>query len=218
MITIPHPVNRKISTYSHLYALITNYHEHIESWRNKVLKEIELKAQELSEGDKEIEECIYSQESSGIYDQTEFEELLFNKSMLIMVYSYYESILHKMAIDVGLGKDDERPSLICQKMGAQLSTISREKTDFIWNKVHYLRNHLCHNDSVTKGDNDANTEKALIWLQQNKCIDMIRHQDDKLDGFEVYYISKEFILDVLNKEHDILVELSKVIGYKGYNC
>lgn len=212
MIEIPHPVNRQIATYYYLGSLIANYKSYVDSWRDSALKEIRTKAKEFSEGDREIEADIYSQESRVIYEQTEFEELLFYKSMLIMVYSYYESIIHRMAIDVGVKED--RPSLICDKIGKALSSETKDKIDYIWNYVRLLRNHLCHNDSGTKDKDEECTKKSLNWLCQNKYIEM----GDNLGEYNVYYISKDFILDVLTKEHYVLLELSKIIGYKGYNC
>lgn len=212
MIAIPHPINRKIATYNYLSTLIINYPNYVESWLDSVQKEINAKAIEFSEGDREIESDIYFQELRSIYNQTEYEECLFYKSMLIMVYSYYESILNKMAFDVNA--DNSRPSIICKKKGKSLSKENQKKAVFLYEKVYFLRNHLCHNDSGTKNKDEKKTEAALDWLCQNKCINL----DNSLYRGEVCYISKDFILDVLNKEYDVLVELSKIIEYKGFNC
>jgi len=35
-----------------------------------------------------------------------------------------------------------------------------------------------------------------------------------LEKCSIYFIKKEFIIDVLDMEHDILIELSKMVGYK----
>ena len=212
MIAIPHPVNRQIASYNYLSSLIANYQNYVDGWRDSVLKEIETKAKDISEGDCEIEADIYSQESRAIFEQTEFEELLFYKSMLTMVYSYYESILNKMACDVG--SDNNRPSSICEKKGVSLSKKNQEKAVFLYEKVYFLRNHLCHNDSGSTDKDEEKTELALDWLYRNNFIDM----DDSLGKYNIYYINKDFILDVLTQEHDVLLELSKIIGYKGYNC
>ena len=159
MIAIQHPVNSQIFQYYYLKSLIESYRYYVEEWLNKTLKDITDNAIASSEGDKEIEASIYSQDSNAVYDKTDSEDVLFYKAMLIMVYSYYEGIINKMAEDAGV---KERPSSICEKYG----------------KVLY--------------------SEGKIILE--KC--------------SLYWINKDFIIDVLDKEHDVLIELSEIAGYK----
>ena len=81
-----------------------------------------------------------------------------------------------------------------------------------------LRNHLCHNDSGTKDKDYEKAVKALKYLNDSHYIEMNYQTDSKgqivLEKCSIYCINKDFILDVLDKEHDILMELSEIVGYK----
>ena len=214
-ITKRHPVNKKIYQYYFLRSLIESYQSYVEEWLNKTLKDIKEKAIASSEGEKEIEDSIYSQEEYYAYNEIESEDVLFYKAMLIMVYSYYEGIINKMAEDAGV---NNRPSCICIKYGKVLSEESMEKTTFIFDYILPLRNHLCHNDSGTKDRDYEKTVKALKYLDDSHCIKAIIQTDSDnqviLEKCSVVSINKDFILDVLDKEHDILKELSEKSGYE----
>lgn len=215
MIAIQHPVNSQIFQYYYLKSLIESYRYYVEEWLNKTLKDITDNAIASSEGDKEIEASIYSQDSNAVYDKTDSEDVLFYKAMLIMVYSYYEGIINKMAEDAGV---KERPSSICEKYGKVLSEESKEKVTFLYESILPLRNYLCHNDSGTKGRDYEKTAKALKNLFRSRCIE-INYQTNSegkiiLEKCSLYWINKDFIIDVLDKEHDVLIELSEIAGYK----
>ena len=55
-------------------------------------------------------------------------------------------------------------------------------------------------------------------LYNTKCIDMVFQKNSEghitLETCSVFWINEDFILDVLDKEHDILIELSGKSGYK----
>jgi len=160
MIAIQHPVNRQIYQYYYLKSLIESYQSYVNEWINKSLNSIKEDAIAFSEGDKDIEDSMYSQGSNTIYEQTDSENLLFYKAMLIMVYSYYEGIINKMAEDAGT---QGRPSLICGKYGKVLSKESTDKVAFLFDYILPLRNHLCHNDSGTKDKDYQKATKALKY-------------------------------------------------------
>lgn len=215
MITILHPVKRQINQYYYLKSLIESYQSYVNEWINKSLNNIKEDAIAFSEGDKEIEDSMYSQGADTIYEQTDSENLLFYKAMLIMVYSYYEGIINKMAEDVDT---QGRPSLICGKYEKVLSKESTDKVTFLFDYILPLRNHLCHNDSGTKDKDYEKAVKALKYLNDSHYIEMNYQTDSKgqivLEKCSIYCINKDFILDVLDKEHDILIELSEIAGYK----
>ena len=217
MITILHPVKRQINQYYYLKSLIESYQSYVNEWINKSLNNIKEDAIAFSEGDKEIEDSMYSQGADTIYEQTDSENLLFYKAMLIMVYSYYEGIINKMAEDVDT---QGRPSLICGKYEKVLSKESTDKVTFLFDYILPLRNHLCHNDSGTKDKDYEKAVKALKYLNDSHYIEMNYQTDSKgqivLEKCSIYCINKDFIfiLDVLDKEHDILMELSEIVGYK----
>lgn len=217
-----HPVNNKISQYSYLKSLITCYRYYVEEWEKKFLTDIESEAIDSSEGedDKEIAVSIYTSiYSQGVHcasDKIDSEDELFYKAMLIMVYSYYEGIINKMAADAEV--KDIRPSSICEKYGKELSEESKEKAAFLFDNILPLRNHLCHNDCGTKDRDYEKTVNALKILFKTKCIDMDFQTNSEgqiaLASCSVFGINEDFILDVLDKEHDILIELSEKAGYE----
>lgn len=215
MIAIQHPVNRQIFQYYYLKSLIERYQDYVKEWLNKTIKDIKDNTIAFSEGDNEIEASMYSQESNAIYEITDSEDLLFYKAMLIMVYSYYEGIINKMAEDAGT---QGRPSLICGKYGKVLSKESTDKVAFLFDYILPLRNHLCHNDSGTKDKDYEKAVKALKYLDDSRYIEMDYQMDSEgqvvLEKCSIYYIKKDFIIDVLDMEHDILIELSEIAGYK----
>ena len=221
MITILHPVKRQINQYYYLKSLIESYRYYVEEWVNKTLKDIEAEAIASSEGedDKEIAvsiyNSVYSQGADAIYEQTDSENLLFYKAMLIIVYSYYEGIINKMAEDAGT---QGRPSIICGNYGKVLSKESTDKVAFLFDYILPLRNHLCHNDSGTKDKDYEKAVKALKYLNDSGYIEMNYQTDSEgqvvLEKCSIYYIKKDFIIDVLDMEHDILIELSEIAGYK----
>ena len=217
-----HRLNKQISQYNYLKSLIISYRYYVEEWLNKTIKDIEAEANASSEGeeDKEIKASIFSSISSqGVhcaYDKIDSEDELFYKAMLIMVYSYYEGILNKMAADAEVKV--VRPSIICEKYGKVLSKENKENATFLYDIIRLLRNHLCHNDSGTKGRNYEKTAKALKYLSESRCIEMDYQTNSEgqiiLEKCSIYWINEDFILDVLNIEHDILIELSEIAGYK----
>lgn len=215
MIAIQHPVNRQIFQYYYLKSLIESYQSYVNEWINKSLNNIKEDAIAFSEGEKEIEDSMYSQGADAIYEQTDSENLLFYKAMLIIVYSYYEGIIKKMAEDAGT---QGRPSIICGNYGKVLSKESTDKVAFLFDYILPLRNHLCHNDSGTKDKDYEKAVKALKYLNDSGYIEMNYQTDSEgqvvLEKCSIYYIKKDFIIDVLDMEHDILIELSEIAGYK----
>lgn len=220
-ITERHIVNKQIYQYVFLKSLIENYQDYVKEWLNKTLKDIESEAIASSEGeeDKEIAASIYtniySQGASCAYDKIDSEDVLFYKAMLIMVYSYYEGIINKMAEDAGT---QGRPSLICGKYEKVLSKESTDKVTFLFDYILPLRNHLCHNDSGTKDRDYEKTVQALKCLQDGHYIEMDYQTDSEgqiiIETCSIKCIKKEFILDVLDKEHVVLKELSEIVGYE----
>ena len=75
-ITKRHPVNKKIYQYYFLRSLIESYQSYVEEWLNKTLKDIKEKAIASSEGEKEIEDSIYSHEKYYAYNEIESEDVL----------------------------------------------------------------------------------------------------------------------------------------------
>ena len=102
MIAITHPIKQMIdSQYGFLSSMLYRFPSLLDEWIEKQKEEVEQLAKEYAEGDYEVYRDTYNSEISRI-DPCYDEELLFNQAMLIMVYSYYESFLCRLAKESGL--------------------------------------------------------------------------------------------------------------------
>lgn len=214
MFALSHPINQQIEKYHFLDSLIRGFPDYLSAW---------LKAQgqyeDVQFDDDGNESYVMRDVADTISDRTDFEESLFSQAMLIMVYSYYESIVHKIAVDVGC---NDRPSCICFKKGTELSIVNKSNSKFIFNCVRPLRDYLCHNNSGTDPQNITKTQNALRELYENGFVEIDAtfkksKNNNRIFDFKksiILFIKKEFILDVLNKEYHILRELSEKVGYK----
>lgn len=215
MFAIPNPIVLKIHEYYFLESLLNDFSSMIKDWRKKELKLLKDDVQTVADGDDIIEESMYSQYSNYIYDQTDFEEQLFSQAIFMMVYSYYESILHKMAVDNDV---QDRPSSICQKKGAILSDSASAAVETIFCEAKVLRNYLCHNNAGTESKNDTDeTRRILSMLETKGAVNMKVTKDE--DGYidlsksQVYSVDVKYTLEILKKEYMVLRELAVIGGY-----
>ena len=121
----------------------------LSEWIKKQKVEVEQLAREYAEGDYEVYRDTYNSEISRV-DPCYDEELLFNQAMLIMVYSYYESFLCRLAKECGLDvKTDARPSSIANEHNGTIFIQERkimrglllnwkEKATFLWVMTAFL--------------------------------------------------------------------------------
>ncbi|MBR6292186.1 MAG: hypothetical protein IKR33_05240 [Bacteroidales bacterium] len=215
VIAVPNPVIKKIHEYYFLELLLKEFPFMLNGWREKIMKTIKEDVQLASDGDDLIEKNMYSQYSNSIYEQTDFEENLFSQAIFMMVFSYYETILHKMAID---NEVQDRPSAICQKKGVLLSDKATNAAVTIFSEARILRNYLCHNSAGTESENDTEeTCKILATLSERGMINMNIERDENgemvIGKSQLYGVSAEYTLDILNKEYLVLKELAAICGY-----
>ena len=215
MFAIPDPVVLKIHQYYFLESLLRDFPSMLKDWQSKEIHLIRKDAQVASEGDDIIEESIYSQYSSCIYEQTDYEEHLFSQAIFMMVFSYYESIVHKMAIDCGT---QDRPSVICQRHGKTLSMEAVTASETIYREARILRNYLCHNNAGTESESEAKeTRMVLEKLEARGSINMeiVRGDDGQvLIGQSLFYnVNTHYTLEILKKEYLVLRELAVTCGY-----
>ena len=203
-------IDIQIRRYIFLKSLIIHYHTDLKRWLSEEKKMWQNESIILSEGDKEIEQSIFSQQYGSLGRMVEQEEQQFNLSIFLMVYSYYESVKRKMAIIVG--SDQDRPLNICEKLSDSLSQSSTKKSEHINSIAHPLRNLVCHNISGTNGNKISDTRNAIEELLRMRSIEMyvVRDKNNEIDleMSQLFNIKKDYILDVLEKEHDILVEIA----------
>ena len=189
-----------------LSSMLDFYPYLVNEWIKKHKKEVEELAREYAEGDDEVYRDTYSSEISRI-DSCYDEELLFNQAMLIMVYSYYESFLCRLAKECGLNvKTDARPSAIAKAHNGTIEGVFLEISTSLHETILPLRNELCHNNNGTLYSREEDNEKAIAELERKGYISM----GD--DGISI--IDRKFIKQVLDDEHKLLLKLAEICGFK----
>lgn len=207
MIAITHPIKQMINNqHGFLSSMLDFYPYLVKDWIEKQKKEVDELANAEANGDYEVYSSIYSSEISRI-DSCYDEEQLFNQAMLIMVYSYYESILCRLAKECGLNvKKDARPSSIAEKHGNTIEGEYLEISTFLHEKILPLRNELCHNNNGTLYSREEDNEKAIAELERKGYI--------SIDNDGISIIDRSFIKKVLEGEHKLLLKLAEICGYK----
>lgn len=218
MFAIPNPLVLKIHEYYFLESLLKEFPSMLKDWREKELRLISDDVLIAADGDNIIEKNLYSQYSNCIYEQTDFEEQLFSQALFMMIYSYYESILHKMAVDNDV---QDRPSAICHKKGLVLSETAAAAVETIFCEAKVLRNYLCHNNAGTESKQDAEeTRRVLAILEEKGAISMniTRCENGQIDlsRSQIYSVNTSYTLEILKKEYLVLKELAMVCGYTNH--
>lgn len=206
MIAITHPIKQMInSQYGFLLSMLDRFPSLLDEWIEKQKEEVEQLAKEYAEGDYEVYRDTYNLEISRIYPCYE-EELLFNQSMLIMVYSYYESFLCRLAKESGLNvKTDARPSSIAKAHNGTIEEEFLKISTFLHEKILPLRNELCHNNNGTLYSREEKNESAIAELDRKGYISMGN------DG--ISFIDRKFIKQVLDGENKLLLKLAEICGF-----
>ena len=182
----------------YLTHLLCMYPNLLDDWMQDKEKEHRCIAKESSNGDVEVEASIF-QSLSHRYDCFMETEVFFYDAMFIMVYSYYESVLTKLAKKYDCCKN--WPSCICERNNIKLSDKAHICTDFLFNKIEILRNQICHNFLGTIGAKKK-TDKQVVKKLFEEYPDAIRYDDNS-----VHILKGEFISEVLEKEKFVLNEL-----------
>lgn len=205
MIAITHPIKQMInSQYGFLSSMLDRFPSLLDEWIEKQKVEVEQLAKEYAMGDDEVYRDTYNFEISRI-DPCYDEELLFNQAMLIMVYSYYESILCRLAKECDV--KEESPSAIAAKQNASIDGEYLKISTFLFNTMRPLRNQLCHNNNgtlyVMSKDEEIENINKLI---QKKYIS----EDDE----RIYITNRKFIKQVLDGENKLLLKLAEICGFR----
>lgn len=159
-------------------------------------------AQEIADGDKEIEQEEQSKIVNAFDDSNDLDNL-FYQAMFIMVCSYYDGAVERLCKenDITDTKGD-RISKLCTLKGIELSDKTTKHKNFIFENLKSLRHDIVHNNIGTL----KNSEKIYSLMS-------VYPEIKQEDGCVIFTGSK-FILDVLNKEYEVLYELCQKLGYK----
>ncbi len=192
------------SQYGFLSSMLDRFPSLLDEWTEKQKEEVDQLAKEYAEGDDEVYRDTYNSEISRI-DSCYDEELLFNQAMLIIVYSYYESVLNRLAKECGTS--GVRPSAIAAKYNVTLKGVSLKIATFLHKTILPLRNQLCHNNNGTLYERSKKEDiKNIHQLIQKKYI--------TIDDEKIYITNREFVKLVLDCEHKLLLKLAKICGFK----
>lgn len=212
--SIRHEIRAMIDDqYSYIVGLINAYPKLSEDWRNEQRDRFKAIAKESSDGDEEIERDIYNQFVNGL-DNSYFEESIFNNSIFLMVFSYYEGIINTIAVKENIvvltkkGKSKKEPNVeelisqIEEAKGFVFSIESKKKLKCIL-ILRKLRNYITHNNGALGSEKEKD---AVRLIRRIKGVDIY-------DGAVVVH-DLTFILDLLNVIKYVLDELSLKLYYK----
>lgn len=214
VISIRHNIKSMIDDqYEYINGLINSYPKLSNDWRENQFKKFEIYAKENSDGDKDIEKDIYNQLEDGLY-YTYLEESIFNNSMFLIVFSYFEGVVNAISVRENItvyskkGKEIVRPNFyeiipqIEKTKGFALSIDAKCNLRCL-KILKNLRNYITHNNG------------ALGSEKEKSIIDLI----NKIESVDIYngsVVVKDliFVQNVLDKIYLILNELSKRLEYK----
>lgn len=178
--------------------LIVDYPYFVDKWQIEQDEILKQEASDYADGDKEVEYSILSQLEYA-FDDIEDLKNTFYQSMLLIVYSYYESI-------ITLIDKDARPnsivSNICVPNGIVLSKESIDNISFISDDVSIIRNNVCHNNAGTPRNPDK--VKGIVD----------NYSDLAFEDGVVSINGDSFLRELLDREYFVLSELADKLGYK----
>ena len=195
------------SQYGFLSSMLDRFPSLLDEWIEKQKEEVEQLAKESAGEDFEVYRGIYSSEISRI-DPCYDEEQLFNQAMLIMVYSYYESTLLRLATEIH--EEEARPSVIAKHFGENLDDELSKISNYLFKTVYPLRNQLCHNNQGTLFARSTNRKEEQIENVEK----LVERKFIKMDDGRIASIDRTFIKKILDGEHKLLLKLAEICGFK----
>lgn len=204
MISVRHPIRARIEDQSSfLFILLEKFPFLIEEWEKRCLDDFRKASKDISDEDTEIEIDCYNQMAESLGDK-ENECNIFYQSIMIMVCSYYESILIRILKEEGLKniKPAEIIKELCKVKNIQLSEECLEKMQYLDDYIRPLRNQLCHNNNGT-----PKNVKILKKIAET-------NDDVNFEDGEIRIIQKDFVAKSLNRVYSVLSELSDKLDYK----
>lgn len=159
--------------------------------------EFQEEAKSRSEGEPEVFETELSQMQVA-FENDEFRKDVFYKGMLILVYSYFESMVNILTRNT---RAPEKVKAFCRSKNIHLSEEAKNANEWIGSDVHVLRNHIVHEEfEKPRHVNDIkriSEEREDIIFSDN----------------EIRFIGSKFIHEALSKEELILRELCRLTGH-----
>lgn len=154
--------------------------------------------------DPEVEQSVRQQLDSFL-DDYELEESVFYSSEVLMVYSYFESILRLILFSEAKKRNSKEllkaVYAICGEGISEEEKVNNLKFEY---EFSLIRNQLCHNNNGTSNPNSV----SFLTEYANKT-EGVYYENE-----ELVFSNQEAILQLLHKTNSILLEITKVLGYK----
>ena len=179
----------------------------LDEWIKKQEEDVEQLSGEIAEGDYEIYRDTNNSEISRI-NPCYAEEQLFNQAMLIMVYSYYESSLLRLATEIH--ENEAKPSVIAKHFGKNLDDDMLKISNYLHKTILPLRNQLCHNNQGTLFARNTNRKEEQI----ENMAKLVERKFITIDDGRIVSIDRTFIKKILDGEHKLLLKLAEICGFK----
>lgn len=166
-------------------------------------------AKEEGEGDPEIEHSIYESFMAGYYEHDEVISYFYN-AMALMIYSYYDRFVKKMATQSGIHDNNPGMREIKECLKITLSRRGQSISDDLYNEFRPLRNYIAHNNTAERGFD------AVPESDKKHLMNLINREKDIHFGSGYISISgADYLSNILDKAHALLLEVAVYLG--GYS-
>lgn len=203
-----HPLIRKITLqWESLKQLISYNHDYfvqennkLEFWKNTELAKCQKSSMQFVNKEECDIMCDYSLHKAKIVTI----EGSFMHAVLILCYSYFESIISAMCIEKSIKVENSirtNVQRLLDKCKETFSAITQEKFDYLVGDLKAVRNHLIHNYNGTEKQNQLDAADREV----NKRIGLT-----KLSEVD-YQITPQYVQQALDKEYDVLMELATML-------
>lgn len=204
MFAIRHEMKIKIDDQKQfLDFMLATYPGMVEQWENSMVEKFKQEAKEAAAGDSDIEHDYFSQCCRCLDDMGMCIPLFYN-TMLVMAYSYYESMLGRILDYKYKTKSKGAKNIldcIFKLSSIDLSQARQGDVVFMYDTVRVLRNQICHNNNGTPTEDDELKKIA----QANEGVEY--------NGGEVY-VNESVARKALEAAYGVLSELAEKLGYK----
>ena len=201
--SIIHPIRREIdSQYYYIKTMIETYPSFMKDWVSKEEEKNREIAKEYANGDDEVFFTTYQNLCYGmdVFDETTNH---FYQAVFLVTYSYYESWLNRFGKEVGVKKENVGVKELKKELNFTIDKDIQEMVDYLYHIVRPFRNLIAHNNS---GTSKAEQKIALMTLRS-------KYEDIEEYDSCVRINGNKFIINVLEMEHEVLLEICYKLGY-----
>lgn len=182
--------------------MIETYPSFMKDWVSKEEEKNREIAKEYANGDDEVFFTTYQNLCYGmdVFDETTNH---FYQAVFLVTYSYYESWLNRFGKEVGVKKENVGVKELKKELNFTIDNDIQEMVDYLYQIVRPFRNLIAHNNG---GTSKAEQKIALMTLRS-------KYEDIEEYDSCVRVNGNKFINDVLEMEHEVLLEICYKLGY-----